>query len=228
MKKYFGYILLLMIFLLSGCGTKTPAPSALPSASDTAPADEGIARPASAAESESHETDTPLDPAGTDEDNDALYDYKRLYAYKNTSLDDSARLGELVSLSQYGRELPVDRIEYIADQNNMLKIRYRMNLSQGQTYHVDHTKQMQDTILLFALLGALDAVEFNLVQEDYGYGGVPTTRGEAERIVGEDILMLSETEQSFLSELPDKIQAVSYNPDVMSDISYEHIMGLDG
>ncbi len=148
------------------------------------------------------------------------YDYKLLYSYKNISLNDSQKLMELVSQLQYAKELPIDLIEY----GNILRIDYRMNLTEGQEYKVNHTKMMADVIVLLALLDDLYAVEYNLVQGDYSYGGVPITREQAEEIVGKDIWSLGETEEVFLLDLPKIIADLEWDPDVMDVITYEHIM----
>jgi len=147
------------------------------------------------------------------------YDYKLLYSYKNISLNDSEKLRELVSQLQYAKELPIDHIEY----GDILRIDYRMNLTEGQEYKVNHTKMMADVVVLLALLDDLYAVEYNLVQGDYSYGGVPITRELAEEIVGKDIWSLGETEEVFLTDMPNIIANLQWNPDVMNIIRYEHI-----
>jgi len=151
---------------------------------------------------------------------DTPYDYKLLYSYKNISLNDSQKLVELVSQLQYSKELPIDLIEY----GNILRIDYRMNLTEGQEYKVDHTKMMADVVVLLALLDELYAVKYNLVQGDYSYGGVPITREQAEEIVGKDISSLGATEEAFLLNMPKVIANLRWNPDVMDTIRYEHIM----
>jgi len=148
------------------------------------------------------------------------YDFKLLYSYKNISLNDSQKLMELVSQLQYAKELPIDLIEY----GNILRIDYRMNLTEGQEYKVDHTKMMADVVVLLALLDELYAVKYNLVQGDYSYGGVPITREQAEEIVGKDISSLGATEEAFLLNMPKVIANLRWNPDVMDTIRYEHIM----
>ena len=148
------------------------------------------------------------------------YDFKLLYSYKNISLNDSQKLRELVSQLQYAKELPIDLIEY----GDILRIDYRMNLTEGQEYKVNHTKMMADVVVLLALLDDLYAVEYNLVQGDYSYGGVPITREQAEEIVGKDIWSLGATEEVFLLDMPKIIADLQWNPDVMDIIRYEHIM----
>ena len=147
------------------------------------------------------------------------YDYKLLYSYKNIPLNDSEKLRELVSQLQYATELPIDHIEY----GDILRIDYRMNLTEGQEYKVNHTKMMADVVVLLALLDDLYAVEYNLVQGDYSYGGVPITRELAEEIVGKDIWSLGATEEVFLTDMPNIIANLQWNPDVMNIIRYEHI-----
>ena len=148
------------------------------------------------------------------------YDYKLLYSYKNIPLNDSEKLRELVSQLQYAKELPIDHVEY----GDILRIDYRMNLTEGQEYKVDHTKMMADVVVLLALLDELYAVKYNLVQGDYSYGGVPITREQAEEIVGKDISSLGATEEAFLLNMPKVIANLRWNPDVMDTIRYEHIM----
>jgi hypothetical protein len=89
---------------------------------------------------------------------------------------------------------------------------------------VNHTKKMADAVMLFALLDNLNAVEYNLVQADYGYGGVPITREQAEQVLGADIKTLGKTEAVFLSEMPKIIADLQWNSGVMDIITYEHIM----
>ncbi len=153
-----------------------------------------------------------------------LYDFGLLYAYKNISLSDSDKVRELVSQLQYAQELPIDRIEFASENEEILRIDYRMNLTVGQEYKVNHTKKMADVVMLFALLDDLNAVEYNLVQADYGYGGVPITREQAEQVLGADINTLGTTETVFLSEMPKIIADLQWNPGVMDIITYEHIM----
>lgn len=148
------------------------------------------------------------------------YDFKLLYSYKNISLNDSQKLRELVSQLQYAKELPIDLIEY----GDILRIDYRMNLTEGQEYKVNYTKMMADVVVLLALLDDLYAVEYNLVQGDYSYGGVPITREQAEEIVGKDIWYLGATEEVFLLDIPKVIADLQWNPDVMDIIRNEHIM----
>ena len=152
------------------------------------------------------------------------YDYRLLYSYRNISLNDSEKLMELVSQLQYANELPIDRIEFKTENKDILRIDYRMNLTAGQEYKVNHTKMMADVVVLLALLDNLNAVEYNLVQEDYGYGGVPISREQAEEVSGADIGSLGKTEEVFLLNMPKIIADLQWNPDVMDIIRYEHIM----
>jgi hypothetical protein len=163
---------------------------------------------------------TPLGPnLGTD----TFYDFSLLYSYKNISISDSNKVRELVSQLQYAKELPIERIELKSENEEILRIDYRMNLTSGQEYKVNHSKMMADAVILFALLDNLDAVEYNLIQEDYGYGGVPLTREQAEQVLGADIGSLGKTEEAFLSGMP-IIANLQWNPDIMNIITYEHIM----
>lgn len=99
-----------------------------------------------------------------------------------------------------------------------------MNLTVGQEYKVNHTKMMADVVILLVLLDDLNAVEYNLVQEDYGYGGVPITREQAEEVLGRDIRSLGKMEEVFLLDMPKIIADLQWDPDVMEIITYEHIM----
>jgi len=152
------------------------------------------------------------------------YDYRLLYSYRNISLNDSEKLMELVSQLQYANELPIDRIEFKTENKDILRIDYRMNLTAGQEYKVNHTKMMADVVVLLALLDNLNAVEYNLVQEDYGYGGVPISREQAEEVSGADIGSLGKTEEVFLLNMPKIIADLQWNPGVMDIITYDHIM----
>ncbi|HQA07072.1 MAG TPA: hypothetical protein PLM20_04045 [Syntrophomonadaceae bacterium] len=156
-----------------------------------------------------------------------LYDYALLYTCKNTSLNDSAKINELIAGLQYAKELRVDRVEYAFQNQHLLRIDYQLNLTEGQSYHIDHTKQMQDVVILFMLLDQLDAVEINLVQADYGYGGVPITREAAEQVLGDDTRELGKNENTFRTEIPHKIANLKWNPEVMPVVTYEHVMGLE-
>ncbi|AUS97799.1 hypothetical protein CDQ84_13705 [Clostridium thermosuccinogenes] len=155
------------------------------------------------------------------------YDFGLLYTYRNTSLSDSNKMQELVGQLQYAKELPVFRIESITENKDSLRIDYQMNLTAGQQYKVNHTKKMADAVILFALLDNLNAVEINLVQADYCYGGVPITREQAEQVLNMDINSLGKTEEVFLSDMSKIIADLQWDPDVMDIITYEHIMGLD-
>lgn len=171
---------------------------------------------------------TPTDiPKEEIENIKTLYDFGLLYSYKNISINDSDKVHELVNQLQYARELSIDLIEFKTENEESLRIDYRMNLKSGQEYKVNHTKMMADVVILFALLDNLNAVEYNLVQEDYGYGGVPITRVQAEQVLGVNIEALGRTEGVFLSDLPKLITNLQWNPGVMDIITYEHIMGTD-
>lgn len=98
----------------------------------------------------------------------------------------------------------------------MLRIDYRMTFTTGQEYNVNHTKMMADAVIFFALMDDLNSVEYNLVQEDYSYGGVPITREEAEQVLDGDIEAFGKTKEIFLSEMPQEIAGLQWNPDVMS------------
>lgn len=126
---------------------------------------------------------------------------------------------------QYSKELPISVIEY--NEATALRIDYRMNLTKGQKYQVNHQKMMADAVILFALMDDLNSVEINLVQADYSYGGVPITRETAGKALTVNIGALGKTKEPFLSEMPQKIANLKWNPDVMSVITYEHIMGFD-
>lgn len=156
-----------------------------------------------------------------------LYDFNLLYSYKNVPLTDSEKVKELVSQLQYAKELTIDRIELKTENKESLRIDYRMNLTSGQQYKVNHTKMMADAVVLFALLDNLNAVEYNLVQEDYGYGGVPITREQAKQVLGADIDSLGKSEGVFLSDMPDIIAQLRWDPGVMDIITYEHMMGAE-
>lgn len=132
---------------------------------------------------------------------------------------------ELVRQLQYAKELALYEVTVNETTEATLSITYRMDLTPGEKYKVNHTKIMADMVILFALLDDLN--EYNLIQADYGYGGVPKTRKEAEELLGADIGALGKTKETFLSEVPQKITKFEWNPDVMSIITYDHIMGLD-
>lgn len=150
------------------------------------------------------------------------YNYEQIYAYKNVSCRDMDKLKELVGQLQYGRELPVSLIKY--EDNSTLKINYSLDLKPGQTYQVNHQKLIADAIMIFALVNDLNAVEFNLTQADYGYGGAPITKEKAEQVLGADIKSLGKDRETFLSTMPRQITDLNWNPDVMSVITYEDIM----
>jgi len=166
--------------------------------------------------------------SGPGPDTKTLYDFALLYSYRNIPLSDSKKVQELLTQLQYAKELSVDRMELITEnEESLLRINYRMNLTPGQQYKVNHTKMMADAVVLFALLDHLSAVEYNLVQEDYSYGGVPITREQAEQVLGADIASLGKTEEAFLADMPELTAKLRWNPGVMDIITYEHMMGLD-
>jgi hypothetical protein len=158
--------------------------------------------------------------AGTEQN--SLYNYEQIYTYKNISSQDMNKLQMLVSHLQYARELPLSRIEY--EENSTLRIDYGLNLKPGQSYQVNHQKMMADAIVLLAVIDDLNAVEFNLTQARYGYGGVPITREEAGQVLGADIKSLGKDRETFLTAMPRKIIDLKWNPEVMNVITYEHIM----
>lgn len=83
---------------------------------------------------------------------------------------------------------------------------------------------MADVVILFGLMDKLIAVEYNLVQGGYSYGGVPITREQAEHVIGANIELLCKTEEVFLSEMPQIIANLEWDPDVMDTITYEHVV----
>ncbi|KUO58159.1 MAG: hypothetical protein APF84_09150 [Gracilibacter sp. BRH_c7a] len=172
--------------------------------------------------------DTPAEIQKEDsEKTNTLYDFASLYSYRNIPLSDSNKVQELVGQLQYAKELSIGRIEFKTENKESLRIDYRMNLTPGQQYYVNHTKMMADAVVLFALLDHLKAVEYNLVQADYSYGGVPITREQVEQVLSADIESLGKVEGVFLADMPGIIAKLRWNPDVMNIITYEHMMGLD-
>lgn len=155
------------------------------------------------------------------------YDFDLLYSYKNISLSDTEKVKELINQLSYSKELPIERVEYEIRDGEMLRIDYRMNLTAGQEYKVNHTKMMADMVILFSLIDNLNAVEYNFDQAHYSYGGVPVTRKDAEQVTNLDIDALGKTKEVFLHEMPQKVANIQWDPDVMSIITYDHIMGLD-
>jgi hypothetical protein len=151
------------------------------------------------------------------------YDFGLLYSYRNISLSDSDKLQELVSHLQHAKELSIDRIEFKTENKEILRIDYRMNLTSGQQYKVNHTNMMADVAMLFTLLDNLNAVEYNLVQGNYCYGGVPITREQAEQVLGADTKSLGKMKEIFLSEMPQIITDLQWDPGIMDIITYEHI-----
>jgi hypothetical protein len=98
-------------------------------------------------------------------------------------------------------------------------------ITKGQQYKVNHTKMMADVVMLFALLDDLYTVEFNFVQEDYGYGGVPITREEAGKVLDADIEALGKTKEIFLSEMPEKIADLQCLTKVNLEIRFNKFIG---
>lgn len=153
---------------------------------------------------------------------DILYDFDLVYKYKNTSNDDMEMVEALISQLQYGKKLPIKLIDY--SDSASLRVDFSMGLTEGQNYHADPTQRMADAIMLFALQDNLEAVLFNLTQGNYSYGGVSITREQAEEVFGENIAPLGETKELFLSKMPAKIGRLRWERDVMTMITYEHIM----
>ena len=152
----------------------------------------------------------------------SLYNYEQIYDYKNIASKDMDKLQELVNHLQYARELPISRLEYKDDST--LRIDYALNLKPGHSYHVNHQMMMADAVILLAVIDDLNAVEFNLTQADYSYGGVPITTEKAGQVLEADIKSLGKDRDTFLTVMPQKITDLKWDPDVMAVITYEHIM----
>ena len=202
-KKVMYYLIIcLLILCVSGCESKSKLTSV----------------------GENNSSQVNNDASSRTEQN-RLYNYEHIYSFKNISVSDTDELKELINQLQYAKDLPISVIEY--NEATGLRIDYRMNLTKGQKYQANHQKMMADAVILFALMDDLNSVEINLVQAGYSYGGVPITREVAGQALTVNIGALGKTKETFLSEMPQKIAALKWNPDVMSVITYEHIMGFD-
>lgn len=157
-----------------------------------------------------------------------LYDYAEIYKYHEMDPDKMDYL-QLCSLLQ-PKDLEIYNVEYQKD-HGILQINYELNLSEdNRQYIVNYTKHAQDSIVLLATLDYLNGVEFNYIQDnEYGYcfGGSPMLRSEVDEIFGESTLEYGKSEDIFTQQLPNKVEAIIYEPEIMSEIQFEHIAGLD-
>ncbi|MGI5840438.1 MAG: hypothetical protein ACOX8W_12425 [bacterium] len=164
------------------------------------------------------------DDAGPPPEKDLRYDYDLLYTYRNREYE-AASFAALAGLLQSNDTLTVGDTAY---ESGILRISFQLNLTAEEPdYRIDFTKQMQDAIVLFALLDYLTGVEFNYTQADYSFGGVPIRREDAAALLGEAITPLGSTEAVFKRDLPAKVQTVVWDTGVMDVVNYYHALGLD-
>jgi len=156
---------------------------------------------------------------------DLRYDYERIYSYHNTAYNTES-FAKLAGLLQSKDILTVKGTNYTDD--GILQINYQLKLTEKEpNYKINFTKQMQDAIVLFAAFDYIKGIEFNFVQSDYSFGGVPIMRADAETLFGEQIAPFGSTKEDFIEKLPAKVQTVVWEPDVMDTVNYYHAMGLD-
>lgn len=155
-----------------------------------------------------------------------LYDYEAVYAWRNLAYEPE-KSRALAELLQSRDILTVKETNYSEDRR-VLQINFQLNLTEeNPNYTVNFTRQMQDAVVLFALFEYLQGVEFNFVQADYGFGGIPIMRADAETVFGEPIVPFGSTKADFTKKFPAKVQAVVWEKAVMDTVNYYHAMGLD-
>lgn len=155
-----------------------------------------------------------------------FYDYESIYTYHNIAYD-REKFQALAELLQSKDILTVEGTNYMED-SGILQINYQLNLTKEEPdYTVDFTKQMQDAVVLFAAFDYIKGVEFNFKQANYGFGGVPIMRADAETIFGEPIAPFGNTKADFTEKFPSKVQSIVWQRNVMDTVNYYHAMGLD-
>ena len=165
-------------------------------------------------------------PSGRIATPDLRYDYELIYTYRNMAYD-AESFAKLAGLLQSKDILTVKAVNY-GEDNGILQISYQLKLTAAEPdYTVDFTRQMQDAIVLFAVFDYIEGVVFNFEQADYGFGGVPIMRADAETLFGEQIRPFGLTKEDFVETFPPKVQTVVWERNVMDTVNYYHAMGLD-
>lgn len=144
-----------------------------------------------------------------------LYNYQKLYEYKN--VQSTAEITELLGFLQTAGDLAIDGA-YLSE--DALDVRFILNLGPGDEYHVDSTSEMQDMIILFALIDNLERISFIYTQEAYGLVA-PVFRTHANEVFAGDISESGKTEELFTSSFAEQVESLFYNPDVKSVVSYD-------
>lgn len=202
MKKFRRYVLILCIllsaFILMACNADNPS------------------------------TQTNDASSQTDVKGNQPYDYENLFSYKSEYIGDASNVRNLLNDLAYPRNLPIEKIELQTDNPPYrLAIFLKLNLGEGQEYTVDYSMIAKDSAILFALIDNLDAIDYNFRQADYGML-FSITREDTDSLLCESSKTYGENKEAFCTDLPPKIEALSYHPDVKSIITYDgDIMGKE-
>ncbi|MCL1873955.1 MAG: hypothetical protein FWF85_07555 [Clostridiales bacterium] len=143
------------------------------------------------------------------------YDYQKLYEYKN--IQNTAEVTELLGFLQTANDLSIDGA-YLSE--DALDVRFILNLGPGEEYHVNSTTEMQDMVILFALIENLDRISFIYTQEAYGLVA-PVFRANANDVFAGDIASGAQTKELFAGHFAEQVEDLFYNPDVKSVVSYD-------
>lgn len=159
--------------------------------------------------------------------NNHLYDYQKLYDYKSNYIGDASNVRELLNHLSYPGKLAIEKIALNTDTPPYgLVVQFQLQVRENEEYTVDYTTLIRDSILLFALIDNLDYIEYDFVQGEYGYS-TQITREIADEVLGASASSYGENQEMFLKELPAKLDAITYNPDVKSTITYDDIQGIE-
>jgi len=154
------------------------------------------------------------------------YDYEILFSYKSDYIGDASNTRNLLNYLAYPNNLPVEKIKLQTDKSPYkLAVFLKLSLSEGQEYAVDYTMIAKDSAILLALIDNLEIIDYNFVQGDYGLV-FSMTREDIDSLFDESIKTYGESSDAFCTALPQKIEAISYHPDLKSIITYDDdIMG---
>ncbi len=158
----------------------------------------------------------------------ALYDYAAIEEMRKTS--EAVDLNDLAQLTQYAKELPVYEVQYDT-YAQYCRISYRTALQQsGEVYILDLTKAMQDAVVLFAVLKDCQSIALNWVQPEYSYEcELRIERGEMLSEIekqGKAVIDVSD-EAADRRYLEAVIRDMYWEPEIMREIHYDHMAGLD-
>lgn len=149
------------------------------------------------------------------------YDYEMLFSYKSSYIGDAVNARNLLNHLAYPNNLPIEKIELQTDKSPYkLAIFFQLNLEKGQEYNIDYSMIAKDSALLLALIDNLEVIDYNFVQDDYGLI-FSMTRDDIDSLLGESSKTYGKSKNAFTTVLPQKIETISYQPDVKSKITYD-------